>query len=362
LFSLLISQSFASGSLADIDSAIVKINKRALKKELRDFVNCCRPNRMVGSSGHLKSSKWLIERLNKIKGDGLVHVDNFKPDIDYAIKVYQNDFEQKIAKRFSAQTPEYQKWSVATNSAISHLKKRKNIIGKNIIWEKRGSSKPEEILVIGANYDTIAIDQKTNLILENSEMPGADDNGSGVALALSLIKTISKMELKKTIVVVFFDFQELGFLGARSFVEKYSPHWKKNKFIGFVNLLMLGHDSTSNDLVKKQGNMKAYIRRSGEFGHKKDLTLFEQLNRHGVKSKTKNTFSLLANSFDSSDIVQFWEKDLPAVVLTGDWENDYNIKRHHTANDFPETLNFNSLYQTYLYLAYGVLGMNFDLL
>jgi hypothetical protein len=125
---------------------------------------------------------------------------------------------------------------------------------------------------------------------------------------------------------------------------------------------MLGHDSTSNDLVKKQGNMKAYIRRSGEFGHKKDLTLFEQLNRHGVKSKTKNTFSLLANSFDSSDIVQFWEKDLPAVVLTGDWENDYNIKRHHTANDFPETLNFNSLYQTYLYLAYGVLGMNFDLL
>ena len=364
-FKLLILIIFLSPSVLSFSSYEKKINsisKDDIKKELRQFVSCCRPNRMVGSKGHLLSSKWLLDRINKIKGDGVLHIDSFKPDIDHAIKQYQNDFKQKIVKRFPQNSYEYQKWNKATQSAIFHLNKRRDLLGKNIIWEKQGIKKPEEILVIGVNYDTIAVDPQTQIIDEKSTMPGADDNGSGVSIALNLIKLLSNIKLDKTIQIVFFDFQELGFLGSRNYVKKYGDYFKKNKFFGFVNLLMLGHDSKSTDLKKTHGNMKAYIRREGLNGHQNDKLVFEQFNKSHSRSKTSNTFELVANSFDSSDIVSFWNAGLPAIVFTGDWENDYNIKRHHTSNDFPETLNFNSLYQSYLYIAYGVLGWNFNLL
>lgn len=362
LFLLLLFISPSAFCFSTYEKRINTISKNDIKKELRNFVACCRPNRMVGSKGHLLSSKWLIDRINQIKGNGVLHIDSFKPDIDYAIKQYQNDFQQKIVKRFSPNSFQYQKWNKATQSAIFHLNKRRDLIGKNIIWEKQGLKNSEEILVIGVNYDTIAVDPETQIIDETSAMPGADDNGSGVAIALNLIKLFANLKLDKTIQIVFFDFQELGFLGSRDYVKKYGDYFNKNKFFGFVNLLMLGHDSKSTDLKKIHGNMKAYIRREGVNGHKSDQLIYQQFQKSSIKSKTTNTFELVANSFDSSDIVSFWGVGLPALVFTGDWENDYNSKRHHTSNDFPETLNFNSLYQSYRYLAYGALGWNFNLL
>lgn len=349
---------FASQLDEKIINKINNINSQALKKDLRSFVSCCRPNRMVGSPGHLKARNWLIEKVNSIKGDGIVHVDSFVPDYEFAINNYRNDFKEKIANRFPPTSHEYQLWKKATDNFIGHLEKRKNIEGKNIIWEKKGRKNPDEILIVGAHYDTVAQDKITQLIEEKVSMPGADDNGSGVVLALKLIELLGKINLDKTIIVVFFDFQELGFLGSHAYLKKYKSHFEKKNLSGFINLLMLGHDSKRTDALKKEGNMKVYLPREGLVPYQKSRKLFNNIHKFG--STAKINFSMLANSFEYADSVNFWNNGFPALVYTQDWENDYNEKRHHTPNDFPETLNFNTLYQSYQYLAKGILGWNFS--
>jgi Zn-dependent M28 family amino/carboxypeptidase len=343
----------------DFHEKVKTVSASSLKKILREFVSSGRPNRMVGSSGHLKSFNWLLDQINKRKGDeGLVHVDDFKPDIDSAVEFYRNDFQNKIANRFAPQSLQYQTWKRAIDDVISNLKKRSKLTGRNIIWEKKGKKKPDELLIIGVHYDTIAQSRDDKTIQENISMPGADDNGSGVSIALKLIELFSTIELKKSVMIVFFDFQELGFLGSKAFVEKYQNYWKKIKLAGFINLLMLGHDSVATDQTKTEGNMKAYIRKQDEAGHKVDLELYKSLSRHTGKEGVR--FDLMANSFDSSDVIRFWHAGIPAVVFTQDWENDYNQKNHHTSNDFPETINFKTLYSSFLYLANAILGWNFS--
>ena len=62
----------------------------------------------------------------------------------------------------------------------------------NLIAEKMGTSKKDEIIVIGAHYDSV----------EGS--PGANDNASGVASTLALAKFFASQENKRTLRFVAF--------------------------------------------------------------------------------------------------------------------------------------------------------------
>ncbi len=69
---------------------------------------------------------------------------------------------------------------------------------KNIIAVKKGSDYPEEIVVIGAHYDSC-------------RNPGADDNASGIAGLLELARMCSKVPRKKTIEFIAFVNEEPPF-------------------------------------------------------------------------------------------------------------------------------------------------------
>lgn len=335
-----------------------------LLKELREFVRHSRPSRIVGSVGHKKAANYLIKRIREIDPDpkNIIHAESFKPDIDHAINIYKDDFKREIEGKYEKTNPLYKKWSGFTKSMTGALKKRGAIAGKNIVWQKTGRLAPDEILVIGAHYDTIANDPKTLLITDEVDMPGADDNGSGVSIALGMIHVLSRMQLPKTVRVVFFDWEELGFLGSRAYVKKHLSEFKKKKFLGFVNLEMLGHDSKFKDSEKKFNNMKLYIRRPGVKGHEEDESFAERLVSMGKKSQPSIKFDLVANSFNSSDHINFWENGLRAVTFTQNWETDFNKDRYHSPNDFVETVNARTLHRAYTYISGAVGSLVFDFL
>lgn len=351
-------------SIYQIKSAVAKIKQKDLVRILRQFVRCCRPNRFPGTAGHKLAAPYLVETIRKLDPDGknIVYIDHFKPDVKYAIDMYEGDFKREVESNYKKSNPIYIRWKLFTDSIVKEIRNRKNLVGKNVIWEKKGKLSPDEVIVIGAHYDTTANDKKTLLLRPSEPMPGADDNGSGVAVALALIQVLSRMDLAKTVRVVLYDWEELGFLGSRAFVKKYKKELSKKKFAGNINLEMLGHDSKTTDKLKKNGNMKAYIRRPGESGHVEDKKLAERMIKVGKKITSSVKFSLVANSFNSSDHLSFWESGFPAVTFTQDWENDFNTGRYHSRNDFVETLNFKTLYFSYRYITGAVAAWAFDLL
>ena len=71
----------------------------------------------------------------------------------------------------------------------------------NIVATFPGTRLPDEVVVIGAHYDTVA----------NS--PGADDNASGVALLLALAGYLTENPPERTVRVVFFVNEEWPFSG-----------------------------------------------------------------------------------------------------------------------------------------------------
>lgn len=351
-------------TIANVKLLVNKFSREYLIKELREFVNCCRPNRMVGSEGHGQVASYLVNRIKQIdsQNEGVTHVDEFSPNVDHAIKMYRDDFQKEVASKYPKDHPIFLKWKGFTDSFTNELKKRENIKGKNVIWEKKGSLAPNEIIVIGAHFDTIANNQETMKVDEKSLMPGADDNGSGVAIGLKLIEIFSQLKTPKTIRIVFFDFEEMGFLGSHAFVQKYKKEFNDKNFLGYINLEMLGHDSNSKDLEKTTGNMRVYIRKDGETGHQKDIHLASRLTNVGHKMTPNVQFSIVDNSFNSSDHINFWQEGLPAVTFTQNWESDFNQTRYHTSNDFVETLNFSTYFASFQHIVGALVSYSFDIL
>jgi hypothetical protein len=79
--------------------------------------------------------------------------------------------------------------------------------GENIIVRAGAGTKR---IVVGAHYDAFA------------GSPGADDNGSGVAVLLSLIKQLQDVEWNYAVDFCFFDQEETGLLGSYYYVKQFA--------------------------------------------------------------------------------------------------------------------------------------------
>lgn len=339
-----------------LNKIIKEVSRKSLMKDLRSIVYTGSPNRFYGTSGHKLVQDYLLDFLEQNKSNGVsVYVDGGAPDIEIGKKLYQEDFDKKIKGKFGPSSAMYKKWDKFTRYMKALVEKQKETKIKNMIWFKKGES--DETLVVTAHYDTVSHNPSDFSINKTSKMPGADYNASGVSIAMGLIKTLNKLEAKKSVMVVFLDFQSLGFLGSHSFAK----YLKSKKIKGVINLEMLGHDSRFFDKKKKTGNMRVYSRRASDPGHKNDVALIKLMEKGNKTFSTSVSFRHLANHFDSSDSFRFWQQGIASVTYTQNWEDDFNTKGYQGPNDFPETINQLTLYNSYVYLARGIAGFQIGL-
>lgn len=348
-------------NINSVKSVVRKYKKENLMANLRGFVSCCRPSRMVGTKSHDKAASWLVDRLKSIDPKALVVVDEFTPDIEHAKSIYRSDFQREIAGNYPKTSPVYKKWNSFTNSMLSHLDKLKSVKGKNIIWEKKGTISPDEVIVLGAHYDTISYDKEKLVINFDAAQPGADNNATGVASLISLIEILTEINTPKTVRVVFLDYQEFASLGSRAYVKKYKEDLKKVNFAGFVNVLMLGHDTKRNDKTSRSNNFKVYTRKASDPLYGLDSKLAKKLVSAGDRTLSGMRFKIEANGFNKSDHISFWNADLPAITFTQNWEDDPN-PNNHTSNDFVETLNFRSLENSFRFISSSIIAWTYDII
>jgi hypothetical protein len=306
-----------------VRSAVERFSRKTIEDTLRSFVAAGRPSRAYGSPGHTKIQTYLEEKLLSFNSAGT----SFR----------KIEFDPELSK-------------------IKNLKGVEKQKAKNFIWEKKGIVKPETVLILTAHYDTILRDAKTKELSLKGEMPGADNNGSGVATLLNLIELLDKLDIPKTVQVVFLDAEELGAQGSIEYIKTLSAEGQKIQ--GLLNIMMIAHDSRNTDREQKLNNMSLYFIKPED---QELARVFEEAGKRNVSSIKFSSLLMKEGSGLPGDLtlMNLSKTGLPAIMMTQGLESDLN-PRYLSSNDFVETLNIPTYISTFKFLANSVLTWNYD--
>lgn len=100
----------------------------------------------------------------------------------------------------------------------------KNYETQNVVGYVEGESK-DSLLVLTAHYDHLG------MMGSDALFPGANDNASGVAFLLNMVKHFSAKKPKYSIVFIAFSGEEIGLLGSQYFTDHPLFPLKKIKFL-----------------------------------------------------------------------------------------------------------------------------------
>lgn len=81
---------------------------------------------------------------------------------------------------------------------------------RNVIADKPGTAGEGRVVVLGGHYDTVP------------NVPGANDNGSGIATLLTIAREIADREYPFTVRFIAFGAEELGLYGSNYYVDQLS--------------------------------------------------------------------------------------------------------------------------------------------
>jgi Zn-dependent M28 family amino/carboxypeptidase len=225
----------------------------------------------------------------------------------------------------------------------------------NILAELPGGRRKDEIIVLGAHYDTVAT------------TPGADDNASAVAVMLEVARLLRPLQFTRTIRFVGFACEEpphfhLGEMGSQFHARQCRV--QSEKIVGMLCLEMVGYYSTQPGSQKiPPGIPRAFhfaFPRRGDFlasvGNLRSWQLVWQFRRGFRKAVRFPLFSIALPEriaeIRLSDNSSFWDQGYPALMLT-----DTSFLRnphYHLPTDTPETLDYERMAEVTFGVAGGV--------
>lgn len=193
-----------------------------------------------------------------------------------------------------------------------------NFEASNICGLVKGTKHPDSIVLITAHYDHLGG------MGAETYFPGANDNGSGVALLLSLAKYYAKKPAAYSIGFICFAGEEAGLLGSTYFTEH--PLLPLNKIRFLVNMDMVG--TGENGITVVNATL-----------HPKEFALLNKLNDDHRYLPKINPRGKAANS----DHYPFTEKNVPAFFIY----TQGGISAYHDVFDVPKTLPLTAFLDLY---------------
>lgn len=196
----------------------------------------------------------------------------------------------------------------------------------NIIGITYGSDPKlkNEYIVVGAHFDHLGISPlRDNPVSAPQIHNGADDNASGVAGILELMRIVQEMPVKpkRSIIWVAFAAEELGLIGSKVFVE--NPPVPLNQIAAMINLDMIGRlkDNSPQLTISGTGTAKIFT---------------PMIN----KLATKQTFRIIMNPDGEgpSDHARFFRKRIPVLFFNSGLHEDY-----HRPTDDADIINYNGM-------------------
>lgn len=210
----------------------------------------------------------------------------------------------------------------------------------NLEVELPGSKSPDEIIVIGAHYDSAV------------GAPGANDNASGTAAMLALARRFAKSQPERTLRFVAFTNEEPPYFQQRemgSWVYADQCSQRQENLVCVLSLETMGYYTDKPDsqqypppfgaVYPSVGNFIAVI---GDVGSRKLVRdVVESFRRHAEFPSEGGAVPRAVPGAGWSDHWSFWQAGYPAVMITD--TAPFRYPYYHQAEDTPDKLDFDRM-------------------
>ena len=174
----------------EILELVEQVSRDSIETTVRRLVDF--GTRFIGTDSNAAAARWLDDRLERL-GYSEVRLEPFEARVDRTVRLVGSDPAMPVRFFFDR----VEQW--------------------NVVAVKPGVLFPHRQVVLGAHYDSVALDRMPD---DQTPAPGADDNGSGSAAVLEVARILQGVDLDATVVVVFFGAEELGLNGSRAYAQE----------------------------------------------------------------------------------------------------------------------------------------------
>lgn len=220
--------------------------------------------------------------------------------------------------------------------------------GVNVLGELRGTTSPDEIVLVGAHYGSL------------SDCPGADDNASGVAGVLEIARLLGQKSFAKTLIFACWDEEETGLHGSRAFVARLPASRRLTAHFNFEMIAFASGVPDSQTIPSgfsrlfpaQVAALEANQRRADFVALVADSASAPAAARFVVEA---NAIGLPVQRLDVPDVLKgaaelgdlrrsdhaaFWDAGLPGIMITD--TADFRNPSYHcrSGSDTVATLNF----------------------
>jgi len=220
----------------------------------------------------------------------------------------------------------------------------------NLIITLPGTRWPEQSLLMGAHYDTVA------------RSPGADDNASGVAVLLELGRCLAASRPGRSIRLVAFVNEEEPFFFSRQMGSQvYADAARRygEDIRAMFSLEMLGFYSESPGSQQYPPFLRRFHPDRGDFiGFVSNLRSRRLLKRALAAFRAGTDFPVESTAtfgwlpgINWSDHLSFWRRGYPALMVTD--TAFFRNPHYHSPQDTPEKLDYPRMAQ----VTRGLAGM-----
>ena len=294
-------------------------------------------------------SLWLVRDERTPSMMDVISMENLKAHVRN-IHFDRNPYDRSLELEQAAQyiRREFLKIGLEVKEDLFHWEGRTY---RNISAEKRGTTSPDKVLILGAHYDTVP------------GSPGADDNSSAIAVLLEVARNIQKVSLGSTLKLVAFALEECGYAGSIHYAERAREGGEK--ILGMISLEMVGFTGPRQDYPPYLD--PKYYPNVGDFiviiGNERSKELLETVRRSFKTCipQLPSEFLLVPGNGEGleetrlSDHSPFWDQGFSALMVT-----DTAFLRnpnYHLPSDTIETLDFEFMKKVAVGIYYSIVEL-----
>ncbi len=216
----------------------------------------------------------------------------------------------------------------------------RNVDSVNLIIEIPGTVLPDQIVIVGAHYDSV------------QGSPGANDNGSGVAALLEISRLLGGRKFDRTVRFVAFTNEEPPFflgrqMGSRVYASR--SRSRKDNIVGMLSLETMGYYSEIPDSQEYPFPFSFFYPHTANFigfvGNLRSRQLVRQslhaFRRHTQFPSEGTSAPGWITGIGWSDHWSFWREGYRAIMVTD--TAFFRYAYYHTRQDTPEKIDYNRL-------------------
>lgn len=210
----------------------------------------------------------------------------------------------------------------------------------NVEVERRGTTLADEVIVVGAHYDTVP------------GSPGANDNATGVAATLALARTFADEDLPRTVRFVAFVNEEAPYAHTArmgSVVYATRARERGERVVAMISLETMGYfadepgsqryPSVLRWIYPDAGNFIAFVSNPSSRRLLKDAV--GAFRRRASVPSEGGALSERLPGVGASDHWAFWRQGYPAIMITD--TAPFRYPAYHSAQDTPDKVDFGRL-------------------